>query len=52
MSVVTVARTVPFLDLSSVTDEVRTRVLHRWGELLDDNRFIGGEAVSSFEAVS
>lgn len=49
MSVVTVARTVPFLDLSSVTDEVRNRVLHRWGELLDDNRFIGGEAVSSFE---
>ena len=40
---------VPFLDLSATTDEVRLEVLTRWDELLDSNRFIGGDAVTCFE---
>lgn len=42
-------RDVPFLDLSGMSREVRDEVLLEWGRLVDDNRFIGGEPVSSFE---
>lgn len=42
-------RVIPFLDLSGVTAEVRDEVLDGWRVLLDDSRFIGGEAVTTFE---
>ncbi|QWZ09543.1 DegT/DnrJ/EryC1/StrS family aminotransferase [Nocardioides panacis] len=40
---------IPFLDLSATTDEVRPEVMTRWAELLDSNAFIGGDAVARFE---
>lgn len=40
---------VPFLDLTDVTEEVRSEVLDEWAATLDANAFIGGRAVSSFE---
>jgi dTDP-4-amino-4,6-dideoxygalactose transaminase len=42
-------RSVPFLDLAKVTGEVEDEVLGAWKLLLDDSRFIGGEAVTAFE---
>lgn len=42
-------RLVPFLDLSGATAEVRDEVLEGWAALLDESRFIGGEAVTAFE---
>jgi len=42
-------RLVPFLDLAGLTADVREEVLDRWTELVDDTRFIGGEAVTTFE---
>lgn len=41
--------TVAFLDLSGTTEAVRDEVLAAWNDLLDDNAFIGGEAVTRFE---
>lgn len=49
MSTTAVARRVPFLDLTSVTGEVRDDVLTQWRALLDTSQFIGGDAVSRFE---
>lgn len=40
---------IPFLDLSSMTLEVRDDVMAKWQELLESGRFIGGEPVESFE---
>jgi dTDP-4-amino-4,6-dideoxygalactose transaminase len=42
-------RLVPFLDLAGVTADVRDEVFRGWAHVLDDTRFIGGEAVTSFE---
>lgn len=42
-------RLVPFLDLRGVTADVREEVLAGWNEALDDSRFIGGDAVTTFE---
>jgi dTDP-4-amino-4,6-dideoxygalactose transaminase len=43
-------RLVPFLDLAGVTTEVRAEVLEGWTTaVLDERRFIGGEAVTTFE---
>jgi dTDP-4-amino-4,6-dideoxygalactose transaminase len=41
---------VPFIDLASMTGEVRAAVSDAWQALLDSNRFIGGEAVDRFES--
>jgi dTDP-4-amino-4,6-dideoxygalactose transaminase len=40
---------VPFTDLRAMTAEVRRPVSEAWAELLDSNRFIGGEACDQFE---
>jgi dTDP-4-amino-4,6-dideoxygalactose transaminase len=42
-------RTVPFLDLGSMTEEVANEVLAGWSELLASGAFIGGDAVTRFE---
>ncbi|MEO6885948.1 MAG: DegT/DnrJ/EryC1/StrS family aminotransferase [Jatrophihabitantaceae bacterium] len=41
---------VPFLDLPSMTAEVRSEVTAGWADLLDTSRFVGGVAVDRFEA--
>lgn len=41
---------VPFLDLAAMTGDVRAAVSDAWLDLLDSNRFIGGEAVDRFES--
>jgi dTDP-4-amino-4,6-dideoxygalactose transaminase len=41
---------VPFINLSAMTGDVRTKVSDAWLALLDSNRFIGGEAVDRFES--
>lgn len=40
---------VPFLDLASMTREVRAAVDQGWNGLLQSGRFIGGETVEEFE---
>ncbi|HLM07991.1 MAG TPA: DegT/DnrJ/EryC1/StrS family aminotransferase [Blastococcus sp.] len=42
-------RTVPFLDLSPTTDEIRSEVGKGWQLLLDSNVWVGGAAVEEFE---
>jgi dTDP-4-amino-4,6-dideoxygalactose transaminase len=41
---------VPFINLSAMTGDVRTKVSDAWLALLDSSRFIGGEAVDRFES--
>ena len=40
---------VPFLDLAAMTNEVRTSINQGWAKLLENSRFIGGDAVEEFE---
>lgn len=40
---------VPFLDLAAMTDEVRRPIERGWAQLLENSRFIGGDAVEQFE---
>jgi dTDP-4-amino-4,6-dideoxygalactose transaminase len=41
--------TVPFLDLSGVTDEVREAVEAGWADVVASRRFVGGPVVEEFE---
>jgi dTDP-4-amino-4,6-dideoxygalactose transaminase len=41
---------VPFLDLTGTTGAVRDAVAAAWEQLLDGNRYVGGEAVEQFES--
>lgn len=40
---------VPFLDLAAMTHEVRGTIDQGWKRLLENSRFIGGDAVEQFE---
>ena len=40
---------VPFLDLAAMTKEVRGTIDQGWARLLENSRFIGGDAVEEFE---
>lgn len=40
---------VPFLDLAAMTNEVRGTIDQGWKQLLENSRFIGGDAVERFE---
>lgn len=40
---------IPFLDLTDVTEDVRLEVLERWTEVLGTRDFVGGAAVAAFE---
>jgi dTDP-4-amino-4,6-dideoxygalactose transaminase len=40
---------VPFYDLSAMTEQVHDEVLLEWGNLLKSGQFVGGSAVTSFE---
>ena len=40
---------VPFLDLAAMTREVRATIDQGWARLLENSRFIGGDAVEEFE---
>jgi dTDP-4-amino-4,6-dideoxygalactose transaminase len=42
---------VPFTDLCAMTREVRPSVSDAWADVLDNGRFIGGEACERFEAL-
>ena len=44
------AERVPLLDLASMHAEVRVELDRAWAAALDSSRFIGGEAVETFEA--
>jgi dTDP-4-amino-4,6-dideoxygalactose transaminase len=44
-----VSLNVPFLDLAAMTSEVRAPIERGWKELLENSRFIGGDAVEQFE---
>lgn len=41
---------VPFLDLAAMTNEVRGPIEQGWKQLLENSRFIGGDAVEQFES--
>jgi dTDP-4-amino-4,6-dideoxygalactose transaminase len=41
---------VPFLDLASQHDEIRTELDDLWAEIITTNAFVGGRHVSQFEA--
>jgi dTDP-4-amino-4,6-dideoxygalactose transaminase len=40
---------VPFLDLGSMTSEIRAEVMAGWSALLDSGAFVGGAVVTEFE---
>lgn len=40
---------VPFLDLAAMTNEVRGTIDRGWKQIVDNSRFIGGDAVEQFE---
>jgi dTDP-4-amino-4,6-dideoxygalactose transaminase len=40
---------VPFIDLAAMTREVRSAIDEGWARLLENSRFIGGQAVEQFE---
>jgi dTDP-4-amino-4,6-dideoxygalactose transaminase len=42
--------TIPFLDLTDVTEAVRDEVMREWQGVLDSRAFVGGPAVTSFES--
>lgn len=44
------AGSVPFLDLGGTTQAVRDSVFRSWSDLLNANRFVGGDAVEEFES--
>lgn len=41
--------TIPFLDLSAATEEIRPELERRWAAILDHGRFILGDEVAAFE---
>jgi dTDP-4-amino-4,6-dideoxygalactose transaminase len=43
------AASIPFLDLTDVTEAVRDEVMQEWRGVLDSRAFVGGPAVASFE---